>query len=120
MDVTYQPSAIDEALTEVDRRRWLFDNLPLDPLHRDWLRRRAWVRTVQGTTRIEGNRLSDLEVDRLLDGLGTAALPRKDALDVLGTRSALEAGRRPRAAPRGPPGPGAHPRAAPPGPRRPE
>jgi Fic family protein len=90
MDVTYQPSAIDDAVAEVERRRWLFDNLPLDPLHRDWLRQRAWVRTVHGTTRIEGNTLSDLEVDRLLDGLGAAALPRKDALEVLGTRSALE------------------------------
>ena len=84
MDVTYTSSTIEDAMAEVERRRWLFANLPLDPLHRDWLRQRAWVRTVHGTTRIEGNTLSDLEVDRLLDGLGEAALPRKDALEVLG------------------------------------
>jgi Fic family protein len=48
------------------------------------------VRTVHGSTRIEGNALSDLEVDRLLDGVGAKTLPRKDTLEVLGTRSALE------------------------------
>jgi Fic family protein len=59
-------------------------------VHRDWLRQRAWVRTVHGSTRIEGNTLSDLEVERLLEGVGGRALPRKDALEVLGTRAALE------------------------------
>lgn len=48
------------------------------------------MRTVHGTTRIEGNTLSDLEVDRLLDGVASRSLPRKDALEVLGTRSALQ------------------------------
>ena len=41
--------------------------MPLDPLHRDWLRERAWVRTVHGTTRIEGNTLNGLEVEQLKD-----------------------------------------------------
>ncbi len=90
MDVTFDQSILTEALDAVERRRWLFSNLPLDPVHRDWLRRRTWVRTVHGSTRIEGNTLSDLEVDRLLDGIGIKALPRKDSLEVLGTRSALE------------------------------
>jgi Fic family protein len=90
VDIRYDTSRVDGAIAEVERRRWLFDNLPIDPLHRDWLRKRAWVRTLHGTTRIEGNTLSDLEVDRLLDGIGVNALPRKDALEVLGTRSALE------------------------------
>jgi len=83
-------TALTAALDDVERRRWLFANLPLDPVHRGWLRHRAWVRSVHGSTRIEGNALSDLEVDRLLDGVGGKALPRKDALEVLGTRSALE------------------------------
>jgi Fic family protein len=90
VDVTFGELAVAEPLDAVERRRWLFANLPLDPVHRDWLRRRAWVRTVHGSTRIEGNTLSDLEVDRLLDGVGVKALPRKDSLEVLGTRSALE------------------------------
>lgn len=90
VDVTFDQPSLTGALDDLERRRWLFANLPLDPVHRDWLRRRAWVRTVHGSTRIEGNTLSDLEVDRLLDGVGIKALPRKDALEVLGTRSALE------------------------------
>jgi Fic family protein len=81
---------LQPALDELERRRWLFENLPLDPVHRDWLRQRAWVRTVHGSTRIEGNTLSDLEVERLLEGEAGRSLPRKDALEVLGTRSALE------------------------------
>ena len=44
---------------------------------------------MHGSTRIEGNTLSDLEVDRLLVAIGGKALPRKDALEVLGARSAL-------------------------------
>ena len=89
MDVTYDKQVLTGALEAVERRRWLFSNLPLDPVHRDWLRRRAWIRSVHGSTRIEGNTLSDLEVDRLLEGVGGKALPRKDSLEVLGTRSAL-------------------------------
>lgn len=90
MDLHYDQAALTSALDDVERRRWLFATLPLDPVHRDWLRQRAWIRTVHGSTRIEGNTLSDLEVDRLLDGVGGRALPRKDALEVLGTRSALQ------------------------------
>jgi Fic family protein len=81
---------VASALEAVERRRWLFENLPFDPQQQAWLRQRAWVRTVHSTTRIEGNTLSDLEVDRLLEGLGARTLPRKDALEVLGTRAALE------------------------------
>lgn len=90
MDIGLDQASLELSLAEVDRRRWLFSNLPIDPLHRDWLRQRAWVRTLHGTTRIEGNTLSDLEVGRLLDGVGVKALPRKDALEILGTRAALE------------------------------
>ena len=90
VEVHVDQAALTADLDGVERRCWLFSNLPLDPVHRDWLRQRAWVRTVHGSTRIEGNRLSDLDVDRLLDGIGSKALPRKDALEVLGTRSALE------------------------------
>src|SRR5450759_3450004 len=70
MDLHYDQAALTSALDDVERRRWLFANLPLDPVHRDWMRQRAWIRTVHGYTRIEGNKLS--------------------ALEVLGTRSALE------------------------------
>lgn len=73
---------------EVERRRWLFDNLGLDPRHADWIRERAWIRTIHGTTRIEGNRLSELEVEEVLDDR-SSGLPRKDALEIVGTRAAL-------------------------------
>lgn len=90
MDYRLDLAAVALALDGVERRCWLFDNLPLDPLHRDWLRERAWVRTVHGTTRIEGNTLNGLEVEQLLEGSTGRGLPRKDALEVLGTRTALE------------------------------
>jgi cell filamentation protein, protein adenylyltransferase len=77
------------AMATLDERRRLFDNLPVDPLHLDWLRRRAWIRTIHGTTRIEGNTLSDIEVDELLTGAAGTRLPRKDALEILGSRAAL-------------------------------
>ncbi len=44
---------------------------------------------MHGTTRIEGNTLSDFEVEQLLDDRAGSGLARKDALEVLGTRSAL-------------------------------
>jgi Fic family protein len=47
------------------------------------------VRTIHGSTRIEGNTLSDIEVDALLGGASGSGLPRKDALEVIGTREAL-------------------------------
>lgn len=89
MDARFDPDAIKPGLAEVDLRCAIFKHLPLDPLHREWFRQRAWVRTVHGTTRIEGNTLSDLEVQQLLDNQVSRTLPRKDALEVLGSRSAL-------------------------------
>lgn len=82
--------AVRRAIAALDERRRLFDNLPTDPQHLEWLRRRAWIRTIHGSTRIEGNTLTDLEVDELLSGVGGADLPRKDALEILGTRAALD------------------------------
>jgi Fic family protein len=89
VEARFDIEAIRPGLGEVDLKCAIFENLPLDPLHREWIRRRAWVRTVHGTTRIEGNTLSDLEVEQLLDGRASRSLPRKDALEVLGSRSAL-------------------------------
>lgn len=88
MDVHWDRDVASLALAELDRRRWLFDHLPMDPLHAEWFRRRAWVRTVHATTRIEGSTLNDIEVEELLDGV-PRRLPRREALEVLGSRSAL-------------------------------
>lgn len=90
MDARFDPVALRPGLDQVNLKCTIFENLPIDPLHREWIRQRAWVRTVHGTTRIEGNTLSDQEVEQLLDGRSSRALPRKDALEILGSRSALE------------------------------
>ena len=89
MDARVDRERISVVQGELDRRRWLFEQLPIDPLHAGWFRRRAWVRTLRGTTRIEGNTLSDIEIEELLDD-ANRRLPRRDALEILGTRSALE------------------------------
>lgn len=76
-------------LEDLDQRRWLFRNLPIDPTHASWLRNRAWVRTIHGTTRIEGNTLSDVEVEALLAGGERRRLNGREAREVIGTREAL-------------------------------
>lgn len=76
-------------LGDLEVRRQIFDHLPLDPLHAEWFRHRAWVRTIHGTTRIEGNSLSDVEVEEVLAS-SPSRFPRQDALEVLGTQAALE------------------------------
>lgn len=89
MDYRLDARRVARIVTALDERRRLFDNLPTDPQHLEWLRHRAWVRTIHGSTRIEGNTLSDIEVDELLSGAAGVGLPRKDALEILGAREAL-------------------------------
>jgi len=89
MEYDLDQLALQPALDELERRRWLFDNLPVDPVHADWFRHRAWIRTIHGTTKIEGNTLSDLEVEEALTE-SSARFSHKDALEVLGSRAALE------------------------------
>jgi Fic family protein len=89
MDFNLHRSALTQPRAALEERRRLFGHLPIDPTHADWLRRRAWVRTIHGTTRIEGNTLSDIEVDELLSGSTGRNLPRQEALEILGTRQAL-------------------------------
>lgn len=89
MDFTLDKRRAAKSIAALDEKRRLFDILPTDPLHLEWLRRRAWVRTIHGSTRIEGNTLSDLEVDELLSGASGLNLPRRDALEILGARDAL-------------------------------
>jgi len=81
---------LQKALNELSQRRWLFEHLPIDPTHAEWLRRRAWIRTIHGTTRIEGNTLSDVEVEALLQGEGATRINVKEGREVIGTRQALE------------------------------
>ena len=89
MDVRLKQRDLDQRLQELEQRRWLFSNLPIDPTHAEWLRRRAWIRTIHGTTRIEGNTLSDVEVEALLSGAGTTKISDREAREIIGTREAL-------------------------------
>ena len=81
--------ALAKPQAELDQRRWLFDNLPIDPTHAEWLRQRAWTQTIHGTTRIEGNTLSDVEVEALLRGEGGTRISDREAREIIGTREAL-------------------------------
>lgn len=81
--------SLDRPLEALDQRRWLFDNLPIDPTHAAWLRQRAWIRTIHGTTRIEGNTLSDVEVEALLGGEGSTKISDREAREIIGSREAL-------------------------------
>lgn len=81
--------ALTKPLAELDQRRWLFGNLPIDPTHAEWLRQRAWVRMIHGTARIEGNTASDVEVEALLAGEGSTKVSDKEAREIIGTRDAL-------------------------------
>lgn len=81
--------ALTKPLAALDQRRWLFKNLPIDPTHAEWMRQRAWVRTVHGTTRIEGNTASDVEVEALLAGEGSTKVTAREAREIIGTRDAL-------------------------------
>ncbi|HEY4659779.1 MAG TPA: hypothetical protein VIH11_09740, partial [Gemmatimonadaceae bacterium] len=87
MDYRLDERALAAGTERVERLRWLLDNLGLDPRYQEWFRHRAWVRTVHGTTRIEGNSLNDLEVEALLEGGRPGR--QKDALEVVATRDAL-------------------------------
>jgi Fic family protein len=90
VDYRLDASQLNGEVEELDKRRWLFAILPIDPTHAEWLRRRAWVRTVHGTTRIEGNTLSDVEVDALLSNVGRGALNQREAREIIGTSEALK------------------------------
>lgn len=87
MDFKLDRGATAGPLDALGDLQWLFANLGLDPHYRDWFRHRAWVRTIHGTTRIEGNSLNDLEVEEVLERLPRTR--QKDALEVLATRAAL-------------------------------
>ncbi len=54
-------------LDDIDRQRWLIDNMLLMPKHEAWIRRDVQVRRASGTTRIEGANLDETAVSRLVD-----------------------------------------------------
>src|SRR5437588_7723991 len=87
MDYVLRPEPLADLLQSVSDMAALFEQLPLSPKHEGWFRRRAWVRTIHGTTHIEGNTLNDDEVEEVLLS-GPEDFSRRDALEVLNTRAA--------------------------------
>ncbi|MGH7883871.1 MAG: hypothetical protein ACREN8_13385 [Candidatus Dormibacteraceae bacterium] len=66
MNYLIDTNSLEDALHTIDRFQHFLTNVPLEPMHLEWFRRRAWVRSVHGTTHIEGNTLNDEEVDEVL------------------------------------------------------
>lgn len=71
-DSTFTPNfnitpTIASALEDIDRQRWLIDNMLLMPKHEAWLRREVQVKRASGTTRIEGARLNEEAVSMLMN-----------------------------------------------------
>ena len=89
MKYRLQQESLVGSLEDLDQRCRLFNNLPIDPTHEQWLRQRAWIRTIHGTTRIEGNTLSDVEVEALLAGEGSSGINQREAREIIGAREAL-------------------------------
>ncbi len=54
-------------LQDIERQRWLIENMLLMPKHEAWLRREVSVRRAVGTTSIEGASLEEAEVNQLLN-----------------------------------------------------
>ena len=76
-------------LEDIDRQRWIIDNLLLMPKHEAWIRRDIQVRRAAGTTRIEGATL-DEDAVRDLEGLGSGAKVTRDELANINALQAYE------------------------------
>lgn len=59
-------SKVEGLIAEIDRHRWLIDNMLLMPKHEAWIRREVSVQRAAGTTRIEGASLDEEAVGNLL------------------------------------------------------
>jgi len=59
---------IERHLKSIERDKWAFERLLLDPRYESWYRRRAIRRSLHHTTRIEGNTLREEQVGGILEG----------------------------------------------------
>lgn len=58
---------MSKALDSIDRVRWAFEYLIVDPKYEGWLRRRAFIRSGHHTLHLEGNQLSEDRVATILE-----------------------------------------------------
>jgi len=63
--------AITSTLDDIERHRWLIDNMLLMPKHEAWMRREVRIERAVGTTRIEGAKLDEVAVRELAKSRGT-------------------------------------------------
>lgn len=83
--------AILRMIAEIDEFKGAWTALGrLAPERLDRLRRVATVESIGSSTRIEGARLSDQDVDRLLSNIDLAALASRDEEEVAGYAAAME------------------------------
>jgi Fic family protein len=64
---------IKVATESIERSKWVFDRLLLDPRYMSWFKRRALTRSLHHTTKIEGNTLREEQVDDILRGQAVQA-----------------------------------------------
>src|SRR5262245_52843287 len=78
-------------VSEIDEFKGSWQALgTLAPERLSALRRVATIESVGSSTRIEGARLSDAEVDRFLSGLDITSLRSRDEQEVLGYADVME------------------------------
>ena len=91
-DIIFSPHfqitpALTAALSDIDRQRWLIDNVLLMPKHETWIRREISFQRAAGTTRIEGASLDEVAVEKL----ASKAVSRNISEDEQANLNALRA-----------------------------
>lgn len=91
-DTIFQPNytitpAIQLSLDNIERNRWLIENMLLMPKHEAWMHREVRVKRAVGTTRIEGANLDEAAVTQL----DSKSVNRSDSADEQDNINALQA-----------------------------
>ncbi|MCI0437736.1 MAG: Fic family protein [Chloroflexi bacterium] len=78
---------ISSTLDDIERQKWLIDNMLIMPKYEAWIRREIQVKRASGTTRIEGAGLDEAEVSKLINKTSIGKLDEDEQANV----NALEA-----------------------------
>ncbi len=73
---------ITSTLEDIERQKWLIDNMLMMPKHEAWMRREIRVERAVGTTRIEGAKLDEAAVRELAKSRGTGKLSEDEQANV--------------------------------------
>lgn len=73
---------ITSTLEDIERQKWLIDNMLMMPKHEAWIRREIRVERAVGTTRIEGAKLDEAAVRELAKSRGTGKLSEDEQANV--------------------------------------